>query len=100
MSTPGKHPEHYVVFHFSSLNSSGNVSSYFYFDKCRVAFKKKLQEQMMIFLQHTKTEFLEEAVLLGMEDLPWAPSHIPGYMVRLIWKPKSTNLSKKHTVQF
>lgn len=55
---------------------------------------------MMIFLQHIKTEFLEEAVLLGMEDLLWALPHTLEYMVRLIWKTKFTNLSKKHTVQF
>jgi hypothetical protein len=30
---------------------------------------KQLQELMMIFLLHIKTDFKEEAALLGMEDL-------------------------------
>ena len=61
--------------------------------------EKNLQELMMIFLHHIKIEFLE-AVLPEMEDLLWVLSHIQGCMVKLIWRPKFTNLSKKHTVQF
>lgn len=60
-----------------------------------------LQAQMMIFLHHIRIECQEAAALRVMEGLlSWVLFPILGCMVKLIWRPKFTSLSKKHTVQF
>ena len=58
-----------------------------------------LQVQTMIFPLLTKTDFKEAVVLLEMEELPQLVLlQFLGSMAT--WKPRSTTLSKKHTVQF
>lgn len=60
-----------------------------------------MQERMMIFLHHIRIECQEAAALQAMEGLlSWVLFPIPGCTVKLIWRPKFTSLSKKHTVQF